>query len=306
MDYLELTQVSHTPSCLALGRFDGLHRGHKAVIDLLTGTASSRGLRSVLLSFNYDNALNSSKCMTSELEKRLLLEKSELDLMVSIDLESFDDATLVRFAVEKLGAEVIVAGACDKRLPLFREMSSLLGCELMLCDIVSYDGEPVTCERASELLDACEFKNLRAMLGHPYIIYGEVVYGKQLGRTVGMPTANISFVPNKHLPPDGVYGAISMVDGNLYRSMANIGRRPSVDDFEYLTVENFLLDFSGNLYGHYLRMDLQEKVRGVVRFDSLEEVREQVEKDLDFVRRTLEESFFEYTSRINAPDKTKD
>jgi riboflavin kinase/FMN adenylyltransferase len=121
-----------------------------------------------------------------------------------------------------------------------------------------------------------------------------------------MPTANIGFVPNKHLPPDGVYGAISMVDGNLYRSMANIGRRPSVDDFEYVTVENFLLDFSGNLYGHYLRMDLQEKVRGVVRFDSLEEVREQVEKDLDFVRRTLEESFFEYTSRINAPDKTKD
>jgi riboflavin kinase/FMN adenylyltransferase len=265
MDYLELTQVSQAPSCLALGRFDGLHRGHQAVIDFLTGKASSRGLRSTLLSFNYDNALNSSKCITSELEKRLLLEKSELDLMVSIDPESFDDAALVRFAVERLGAEVIVAGACDKRLPLFREMSSLLGFELLLCDIVSHDGEPVTRERAAELLDACEFKNLRAMLGHPYIIYG-----------------------------------------NLYRSMANIGRRPSVDDFEYVTVENFLLDFSGNLYGHYLRMDLQEKVRGVVRFDSLEEVREQVEKDLDFVRRTLEESFFEYTSRINAPEKTKD
>jgi FAD synthase len=100
MDYLELTQVSQAPSCFALGRFDGLHRGHQAVIDFLTGKASSRGLRSMLLSFNYDNALNSSKCITSELEKRLLLEKSELDLMVSIDPESFDDAALVRLRLK--------------------------------------------------------------------------------------------------------------------------------------------------------------------------------------------------------------
>lgn len=306
MDYVEQAQVSKAPSCLALGRFDGLHRGHQAVIDLLTRTASSRGLRSVLLSYNYDDASNSSRCITSELEKHLLLEQNGPDLMVSIDPLSLDDAALVRFAVESVGAEVLVAGICDKRLPLYREMSSLLGFELVLCDRVFHDGEPVTCERAAQWLDACEFKKLRDILGHPYVIYGEVVTGKQLGRTVGMPTANIAYVPNKHLPPDGVYGAVSMVNGNLYRSMANIGRRPSVDNFEYVTVENFLLDFSGNLYGQYLRMDLQEKVRGVIRFNSLEEVREQVNNDLIVVRRTLEESFLEYASGGNAPDKTKE
>jgi len=85
-----------------------------------------------------------------------------------------------------------------------------------------------------------------------------------------------------------------MVDGNLYRSMANIGRRPSVDDFEYVTVENFLLDFSGNLYGQYLRMDLQEKVRGVVRLILWKKYASKSKKTWTSCAGTLEESFFEY------------
>ena len=113
----------------------------------------------------------------------------------------------------------------------------------------------------------------------PIFLEGEVVHGKALGRTVGMPTANIH-VDTTCLPESGVFATKIEVDGRVYDSVTNIGRRPSVDESEHVTVETYILDFSGEIYGKTVKLELCKFLRPVIRFENLEEVRKQVEKDI--------------------------
>ena len=117
---------------------------------------------------------------------------------------------------------------------------------------------------------------------------GEVEHGKALGRTVGMPTANLSSETDKIKPLDGVYATVVHVDDEVYKSMTNIGKRPSVDDFDYVTIEAFILDFARDIYGKTLVLEVHQFVRGVQKFANLEEVQKQVQKDIQKVREVLE------------------
>lgn len=113
---------------------------------------------------------------------------------------------------------------------------------------------------------------------------GEVVRGKQLGRTVGQPTANIDFSQSKLLPPDGSYVTVTVVDGERRVGLTNIGKRPTVDNYDYTTIENHIMDFSGNLYGKVLVVEFHRFMRGVEKFDSLEAVQAQVARDVQSIR----------------------
>ncbi len=287
MDLAALKKISMWQTCLTLGHFDGVHRGHQAVIDRLVKIGSERQLAPVLISFDHDEADSGTACLTSEAEKRLLLRNSGLRAMISVKPDDTDIADLLQRAVRQLDAKVIVAGENDCRLGLLRASAAKLGLDLITCDVVFDDGEPISSGRAANALDARDFQLLSRLLGHPYSICGEVVYGKQIGRTIALPTANISYVKNKHLPPEGSYGAVTFVSGVPHMGTANIGRRPTVDVFDYVTVENHLLDFSGDLYGQFLRMDLHVPIRGVSKFENLQELRTQVAKDILFVRSQL-------------------
>ena len=113
----------------------------------------------------------------------------------------------------------------------------------------------------------------------PIFLEGEVVHGKALGRTVGMPTANLR-ISSGELPELGVYATRFELDGCIYASVTNIGKRPSVDESEHVTVETYILDFSGEIYGKTVRLEICKFLRPVMRFASLKAVREQVEKDI--------------------------
>lgn len=113
----------------------------------------------------------------------------------------------------------------------------------------------------------------------PIFLEGEVVHGKALGRTVGMPTANLC-ITSGELPELGVYATRIELDGCIYDSVTNIGKRPSVDESEHVTVETYILDFSGEIYGKTVRLEICKFLRPVMRFASLKAVREQVEKDI--------------------------
>ena len=117
---------------------------------------------------------------------------------------------------------------------------------------------------------------------------GKVVHGKALGRTVGMPTANLQ-VPDKKIKPlDGVYCTRIILDNELFLAMTNIGKRPSVDTFDYVTIEAFILDFSRDIYGKQLVLEVHKFIRGVIKFDNLEQVQAQVQKDITEVRNLLD------------------
>ena len=113
----------------------------------------------------------------------------------------------------------------------------------------------------------------------PIILTGEVVHGKGLGRTVGMPTANLLVIEDE-LPEAGVYAGIVEVEGNQYKAVTNIGKRPSVDRDHQITVESFIMDFEGDLYGKQMKLELVKYLRPVQKFSGLEGVLEQVKKDI--------------------------
>ena len=115
------------------------------------------------------------------------------------------------------------------------------------------------------------------------------MHGKALGRTVGMPTANLGVGERKLIPRHGVYATLSTIDDESYKGLTNIGLRPSVDNYGYVTIETFVLDFAKDIYGKKIRVEVQEFIREVQKFDNLEEVKKQVGKDLEFVKNHVKE-----------------
>ena len=272
-----------TTSCVAFGDFDGIHTGHRAIVAKLLEEAGAKNLIPVIVSFDRD-ASGNTPILTSEDEKFSLLHEQPPELLVSLPPGTTDDAFVKDVLVDALGVKTVVTGANCKKIDFLHKCGWKYGFDVVECATVESDGEPVTAERIIEALQCCDFETAGRLMGHPHVIRGVVVTGKQLGRTIGLPTANIEFVPNKLLPPDGVYVTMTILDGARRVGLSNIGLRPTVDNFEYRTVENFIMDFSGDLYGMTLQLEVLRFIRGVSKFGSLSEVKLQVAKDMEVVR----------------------
>lgn len=280
--------ISNT--CIAFGAFDGVHLGHKAVIDRLM-EVSRKGFTPIVVSFDYDSSvLADKKILSTEIEKEELIGKLGPEVLLSykvdkeLDIKSFVKEVLV----EEMGAAVIVVGKDDCHISEMRECARELDFCLEECDTVLEDGQPVTAERIAAEIGGSNIEKANKMMGHPYLLMGRVMHGKALGRTVGMPTANLSFEDNKLLPVDGVYGTLSVIDGKNVKGLTNIGKRPSVDNYNYVTIETFLLDFSGDLYDKIIGLEVHAFIRGVKKFANLEEVKQQVNNDIKSIRDYLD------------------
>lgn len=270
--------VTMKDTCVVYGTFDGVHRGHIKVIEKAVETAKAKGLQTVVLS-----KISEKDYLTNEREKRYFFEKIEgVDAMVSSNAED-----LLETALYELGAKVVVAGADHEELEKVQAKCAETGAEVVVCETEKEAGEVITTEMVRKAFEDSDFEMVTKLCGHPYVMIGEVQHGKALGRTVGMPTANIGSDDGKLKPPSGVYATSVYVDGELYKAMTNIGKRPSVDDYDYLTIEAFILDFSKNIYGMEVVLEVFKFVRGVQKFDSLEEVQKQVQKDIEKVREVV-------------------
>jgi riboflavin kinase/FMN adenylyltransferase len=280
-------------TCIAFGDFDGVHLGHKAVIDALM-KMSKKGYTPMVVSFDYDSAvLGDRKILSTEVEKEEFIGKLGPEVLVSYKIdESNKDMDVKSFIkevlTEEMGAAVIVAGKEDRHICQLRECAKELGFCLVECDTVMVDGKAITAERIIFEINSSNITKANEMLGHPYILIGKVMHGKALGRTVGMPTANLGFGENKLLPADGVYGTLSEIEGKNVEGLTNIGKRPSVDNYNYVTIETFLLDFSGDLYDKTIGLEVHAFIRGVKKFANLEEVKQQVNKDIRSIREYLD------------------
>lgn len=289
MEYLVGNDFDLKNTCVTFGSFDGVHRGHQRVINKLLEVAR-QGLTSVVLSFEYDQALlGEQKILSTELEKRYLLQQYNPDVLISyiIDETNKDmpaEDFIREILVNKLGAKVIISGKDSSNITVLRQCAEKFGYELLECDTVYDDGEPVTSKRIVKELANGNLQKANELLGHPYLFVGTVMHGKALGRTVGMPTANISFHESKQLPVHGVYGTLSEIDGRKVKGLTNIGQRPSVDNFNYVTIEAFLLDFSGDLYDKTITLEIHAYIRGVMKFNNLAEVKAQVNRDQESIR----------------------
>ena len=298
-------QIEKTDNaCAAFGRFDGMHRGHRSVVQTLVQEAKSRAVPSVLVSFVPPEG---TFVYTSEEEKDHLLKDSGLDVLISCsEKEKSDPAALIK----KTGASCIVCGDyrgnkddCEEGAPAqcaplraqlsIRKAAQELGIPIVMCEEVFENGDKGTADGKAismPMLDAAfergDFDAFSRLCGRPYMMIGEVLHGKGLGKTVGMPTANLAVAPNKKKPPEGVYATLTRIDGEVFKGLTNIGRRPSVDNGAHITVETFLLDFSRDIYGKKIELNVCAFIRNVKKFAGLGEVQKQVQKD-SIVARSL-------------------
>ena len=134
---------------------------------------------------------------------------------------------------------------------------------------------------------SADFETYTALRGRPYTLSGVIEHGRALGRTVGMPTANLRVDAGEPLPPDGVYATVTRLPEGKYMGLTNIGPKPSVDDSGRVTVETYLFDFAGDIYGERCDLEIHFRIRGIRKFADLDAVRAQVERDIAAAREKL-------------------
>lgn len=275
-------------SAVAIGLFDGVHRGHLALLSLTRREAFLRGLKAVVLTFDDDPALKPGAARITTLAERLSLFRSVgMDAAVVLPFSSVKDMTPAAFVRE------ILAGTLAARVAVvgynFRfgsgaaagadELSSLLrvhgGEVLCLPPQALADGTPLSSSRVREAVAAGDMPLVASLLGRPYSLTLPVIHGRALGRTVGLPTINQEIPKGLLLPRRGVYAGEVTVFGNSFPAVTNVGLRPTVSG-EGLSLETHIIGFSGDLYGDSPTVRLFSYLRPERKFASLDELKTEI------------------------------
>jgi len=292
-----LSQVPREPAgrALALGTFDGVHRGHREVIRSALGRARERGLVAAVVTFDPHplevlRPDRPPRLLTTIERKIELVSALGLDELVAIPFtaelsrqtaEEFCDQVLVA----TLGARSVSVGAnfhfghnAAGDADLLRSRPEF---DTDVIELVAHDGESISSSRIRALVDAGDVAAAARLLGAPYALAGTVKQGDRRGRELGMPTANLDVPEQQLLPAPGIYAATAAgesLEGELPAAVS-IGVRPTFGGGELL-VEAHLIGFEGDLYGRRLRLEFLERLRDEERFESAEDLVEQMRKDV--------------------------
>ena len=297
----ELANVGN-PLHLAMGVFDGLHLGHQEVIKAAVNGAESSGGMSGVLTFEPHpiqviSPENAPRRIFSSLEqKEILLDSFGVEVLLVLrfdeDLARQTAATFTESLLSVPGLRQVVAGEDWKfgkgrqgTMAFLRSRSGDYNVEVEEIPAVTCRGERISSTRLRRALRDGLLGSVREMLGRSYSVLGAVVRGEQLGRKLGAPTANI-LVGEEQLPPDGVYAVLARIKGEERgrKAVANLGIRPTVGGVRR-QLEVHLLDFKGDLYGEHLEIIFGRKIRGEQKFQGPAELQEQIQKDLEEVKR---------------------
>jgi riboflavin kinase/FMN adenylyltransferase len=290
--------------CLAIGVFDGVHLGHQQIIRQTI--ADARLQDGVALVITFDRHPNSvvspdrvPPLIYSPSQKLRAIEALGVDALLEIHFDrSFSEKSGGTFISELardlgkiqsvcVGADFVFGYKRSGNVGLLKTLGQELNFLVHGLAAVSLDGQVVSSTRIRETIRAGDFDAASQMLGRPYTICGRVVEGDKLGRKFGFPTANLE-VTRLTLPPNGVYVAATKLQGQFYRAALNIGLRPTLASPKpQLRVEAHLLNYDGDLYGAELELEIGEKLREERRFDSLEELRRQINLDVAKVQSLL-------------------
>lgn len=287
---------------LTVGVFDGVHRGHQHLINHLREEARKRNLLSGVVSFKHHprqvlRPQSGLPHLTSLPERTRLLKGLGIDFIVTLSftpaLAQLTARQFVALLKQHLRMQGLVIGP-DFALGRGREGNAAslvaLGKEMAFTmDVVPpivIDGEVASSTAVRGALAEGDMKRVSELLGRHFSVEGRVTTGSERGRVLGFPTANLAFQPHRALPPDGVYISRAYIDAEPHQAVTNIGQRPTFDAGER-TVEVYLLDFEGDLYGRELRIELIERLRAEMRFASAEELKAQIAKDVEQARAAL-------------------
>ena len=282
---------------VATGFFDGVHIGHRLVIKQLTDAAAVRGDESMVITFwpHPRNVLQkearSLRLLTTLQEKKDILHGLGVDhvevLPFTKDFSAMTTEEYLRMIMERYGAGTILLGydnriGCDvSQTDQVAATAEALGIEVLRAEMVpSEQGYAVSSTKIRQRLEEGDVEAASAMLGRDYSLYGVVVAGNRIGRTIGFPTANMQlYEPLKLVPGNGVYSVRVKTVGREFHGMCNIGLRPTVSTGNARTIETHIFGFDEDIYGLDMEITFIRKIRDEKKFSSLDDLKTQLEAD---------------------------
>ena len=284
------------PTAITIGKFDGLHLGHQQLIQNIKTYASNNHLFSAVLSFyphpgQVFNAGGEHKLILSRDEKIRVLETFGVDMYIEYPFTEDFFGMEPNFFVEEILVNrlkckylTVGTGYCfGKQKKGTIKLLETLACQhditLEIIPDVIYKDNIVSSTLIKTLILSDEFVLPKKLMAKHYFVSGEVVLGKQIGRTIGTPTVNIYVDDNKLTPNDGVYTTYVYYKKNRYKSITNIGTNPTMANNGCRTIESHLLDFNEDIYGHTIEIEFLHKIRDEIKFCSIQELMHQIQKD---------------------------
>lgn len=274
-------------SAIALGLFDGIHCGHKLIIN----RACSYGLTPAVFTFRSESVKfkhgKPFEYIYTNNQKLYCFDKMGVRYVMSPDFESIRDMTGEEF-VKKILCDSMNVGAvvCGDNFHFGKNASCGVSELKTLGEKYGFSVEIVTLSE-----NAFSSEKFRSMLRNgemsaenPYILYGEVVHGNQIGRTINFPTLNQNYASGQLVPKYGVYFTNTNIDGQIYSSITNIGVKPTIAGERLPLAETHVLDFSDNLYGKNIEVNFCKFIRPEMKFSSVDELKRQISRDINTIR----------------------
>ena len=280
---------------LALGNFDGLHRGHLKIIDRVRRGAAEHGGTPMAMTFDPhpSRVVRPDKAPPLLMTKEQRLEAFERAginavavVRFTLELSKWDPETFVRAVLVDwlrvsevwVGANFLFGHDRSGNFSTLRTLGQRYGFRADKIDAVRYKEFVVSSTRVRRLVAEGRMDEAGALLGHQFFIDGRVVPGANRGKALGFPTANIE-TANELLPPNGVYATMTTIDGIVHPSITNVGVRPTFGDTTKTMIEAYVLGYEGDLYGRVVRLGFVQRLRDERKFDDVDALRAQIEAD---------------------------
>jgi len=298
-----LSEVDHKrPTYVAIGSFDGVHRGHQALLRSMVARARETGARTAALTFfphprRVMQTLPPRFYLTTLEDRVRLLADQGIDLIIThpfddevrqIRAADFVDQLLDALDMKQLwGGNFALGYRREGDVPFLRRQGEEKGFTVeTLAEPVMWGGAPVSSRRIRAALEAGDLAEANGCLDRLYCVRGPVVKGDQRGRTIGFPTANLALWSELLLPANGVYATYIWVGGRRHAAATNVGVRPTVDGLS-LTVEAHILDFDRDIYGEQVRLEFVRRIRPEMKFPGLDALKAQILVDTETVREEM-------------------
>lgn len=280
-------------SAVALGNFDALHKGHIAIIADMLGFAKEHKLVPVVYMFK--DSPNKGELGINSLEKRIeILEEMGVRVTVAEEFNDIKNIPYDKFVDEyiknRMGAKAVFVGfnyrfgkGAEGDAKILQDLCKKDNVNVFIKDCVKIDAVTVSSSKIKEFIAEGKMEKVREFMTRGFSISGTVIKGKQLGRTIGFPTANIEYPKGVVLPKEGVYITICKIGENKYYSITNVGEKPTVSD-KRKNIETAIGDFDGDIYGEQIEIEFCKRIRDISRFDNLDKLRGQLLQDMDMAK----------------------
>lgn len=283
-------------SAAAIGKFDGVHVGHRRLLEEILGQKKA-GRKACVFTFDPQPSVFFGKTEEKELstreEKRRLFAALGVDILIEFPLNRETAAMLPQTFVSEVlfgrmragfvaaGTDISFGAGGVGDAALLKRMAAESGVDVRIIEKVAVDGQEVSSTLVRKAVEEGDMPLTERLLGMPYPVIGTVQHGNRIGHTLGMPTLNLLPPADKLLPPLGVYYSGVWLNGQYYKAISNIGYKPTIkEDIKRLGVETYLYDFDGDVYGEEIEVNLYEFKRPEKQFHDVEELRAQLQEDI--------------------------